>query len=142
METRQNKKKENLKNNVPIINIGDEIEFEYVDEYDTCDSCIIALKNSIQWIGDYMYGFSGFFIQATSVYFMWIFLHYASSHCYVYFCTPNSFQGFVISPFIITAPHCKALRWVIFNGSIAIDNMWVVFGTWLCSKIILPQVKL
>jgi len=89
------------------------------------------------------YTVSGFWVafDACSIYLMWILFHYVSTHLYAYFCAPNTFVGFIYSPFIIAAPHCRALRWVIFNGSVSIDNMWIVFGTWLCSKILLPRVN-
>ena len=77
--------------------------------------------------------------DACGIYLFWIFVHYVSSHMYVYFCTPNTFIGFVLSPFIVAAQHCRALRWVMFNGSASIDNMWIVFGTWLCAKLVVPR---
>jgi hypothetical protein len=79
--------------------------------------------------------------DACSIYMMWILLHYVSAHLYTYFCAPSTIVGFIYSPFVIAAPHCRALRWVIFNGSVSIDNMWIVFGTWLCSKILIPRAN-
>jgi len=73
---------------------------------------------------------------ASYVYLLWIVLHYVAAHLYARYCTPLTIMGFIISPFIITAPHCKGLRWVLYNGATMIETMWVVFGTWLCSKII------
>jgi hypothetical protein len=78
--------------------------------------------------------------HACSIYIMWVMLHYIASHLYIYFCTPTTIVGFLYSPFIISAPHCRALRWVIFNGSVSIDNMWIVFGTWLSSKLFIPKL--
>ena len=80
-------------------------------------------------------------MNACSIYILWIILHYISSHFYTKICTPNTFLGFLYSPFIITTPHCRALRWMIFNGSIIIDNMWIVLGTWICSKFIIPNMR-
>ena len=80
-----------------------------------------------------------FVFDACSIYLMWVVLHYLASHLYVYFCAPKTLVGFLYSPLIIAAPHCRALRWVIFNGAISIDNMWLVFGTWLCSKILIAR---
>jgi hypothetical protein len=91
-------------------------------------------------IKNYTINFTSFILNACSIYFMWIVLHYFASHCYIYFCTPNTFIGFIYSPFIVASPHCRAMRWVIFNGSVAIDNMWIVLGTWLCTKIIAPRL--
>ena len=77
----------------------------------------------------YMYG-------ASSLYLFWIMLHYFSTQMYVYYCAPRGFYGFFISPFLVAAPHCRAIRWIIHNGGNMVDNMWIILGTWLCSKII------
>lgn len=79
--------------------------------------------------------------NAVSIYILWVSMHYLSSHLYVYFCTPNTLIGYLYSPFIVAAPHCRALRWTMNNGAVSIDNMWFFFGTWLCSKIILPTKR-
>ena len=73
---------------------------------------------------------------ASSIYFFWIMLHYFSAQMYVYYCAPRGFYGFLISPFLVAAPHCRAIRWIIHNGGNMVDNMWLILGTWLCSKII------
>ena len=40
-----------------------------------------------------------------------------------------------MSPFLVSAPHCKAIRWVVHNGGNTIDNMWIMLATWICSKL-------
>lgn len=74
--------------------------------------------------------------SASSIYLFWIMLHYCSAQLYVYYCAPRGFYGFLISPFLVAAPHCRAIRWIIHNGGNMVDNMWLILGTWLCSKII------
>jgi hypothetical protein len=74
--------------------------------------------------------------SASSLYLFWIMLHYFSAQLYVYYCAPRGFYGFLISPFLVAAPHCRAIRWIIHNGGNMVDNMWLILGTWLCSKII------
>jgi hypothetical protein len=71
---------------------------------------------------------------------IWIVLHYAASHMYVHFCAPNSIIGFVMSLFITSTPQCRGLRWLINTGASSIDAVWVLLGTWFCSKLI--QVKI
>ena len=66
-------------------------------------------------------------------------LHYASAQLYVYYCAPPHTYGLFISPFLVSAPHCKALRWILHNGGNTIDNMWIILASWLCSKIIVNQ---
>lgn len=74
--------------------------------------------------------------SASSVYLFWIMLHYFSTQLYMYYCAPRGFYGFLISPFLVAAPHCRAIRWIIHNGGNMVDNMWIILGTWLCSKLI------
>jgi len=61
-------------------------------------------------------------------YLSWILLHYGASHMYTEFCTSWSIYGFLFSPFISSAPHCKALRWVMFTGTDQIHVMWLTVG--------------
>ena len=73
---------------------------------------------------------------ASSIYLYWTMLHYFSAQLYVYYCAPRGLYGFLISPFLVAAPHCRAIRWIIHNGGNMVDNMWLILGTWLCSKVI------
>ena len=75
--------------------------------------------------------------RLIGIYFAWISCHYIASHLYVSFCTPLTTVGFLFSPFIVAAPHCQALRWVVYNGGATIINMWGLLGAWIVSKIIL-----
>lgn len=75
--------------------------------------------------------------QTTNIYLFWIFLHYLSGQMYAYYCTPDHLKGFLVSPFLASSPHCKAIRWALYNGGNAIDNMWIILATWLCSKVII-----
>lgn len=77
--------------------------------------------------------------NATSIYFFWILMHYFSAQLYVYYCAPSGIYGLIISPFLISAPHCRALRWIIHSGGNMVDNMWIILGTWLCSKMLLNK---
>lgn len=74
--------------------------------------------------------------RASSMYLVWIVLHYTAGQLYGYYCAPSMFSGFFLSPFLVSAPHCKAIRWALYNGGNVIDSMWIVFATWLCSKIV------
>ena len=67
---------------------------------------------------------------------LWILLHFATPHLYIYFCTPATFMGFVASPFIATAPHCIALRWCIYNSGNVISTMWMLVGAWCVRKLL------
>ena len=90
---------------------------------------VLEMAEKGRYCVQYMYG-------ASSLYLFWIMLHYFSTQMYVYYCAPRGFYGFLISPFLVAAPHCRAIRWIIHNGGNMVDNMWIILGTWLCSKII------
>lgn len=63
-------------------------------------------------------------------YIMWILLHYVAAHLYPTYCVPFTISGLLLSPFMSSAPHCIALRWLIIEGSNVILTMWIVFGTY------------
>jgi hypothetical protein len=75
--------------------------------------------------------------KVSSVYLLWIFLHYFASHLYIYYCVPNTYIGFFMSPFMTMAPHCQGLRWIVYNGADIIGNMWIILGTWVCTNILI-----
>lgn len=76
-------------------------------------------------------------IELGGLYFVWILLHYICSHLYVSWCTPLTIIGFILSPFVVPAPHCQALRWVIVTGSNSITAMWFALGAWFAKKLVL-----
>jgi hypothetical protein len=81
--------------------------------------------------------YGNLFVELCGIYLVWIVLHYLSSHLYVAWCAPLTIVGFLLSPFVVPAPHCQAFRWVIVNGSNYITTMWFTFGTWIAKKIVL-----
>lgn len=93
---------------------------------------IIYIKQIIH----YLFHFIKIIIKISSVYVLWIILHFVSSHLYIKFCVPSSFVGFIISPFMTSSPHCQGLRWIIYNAANTINHMWVILGTWLCSYLL------
>jgi hypothetical protein len=40
-------------------------------------------------------------------------------------------MGFLLSPFMLSTPHCKLLNWAIYNGVANITAMWIVFMSWI-----------
>ena len=78
-----------------------------------------------------------FVYNVSSIYLFWIVTHYGASHLYTHVCVPQSTYGFLLSPVLASSPHCKAIRWAINNGGNTIDSMWLVIGTWICSKILI-----
>lgn len=75
------------------------------------------------------------FFELSGIYIMWIVLHYIAGILYCKYCTPDSIFGFLASPVLAAAPHCRAIRWVISTGGDIIVNMWVIIGTWIAAKL-------
>lgn len=113
------------------INESNEIELERIsrskvfdDFYEFTDKCVsFILRTAV------------FLFKISGVYILWIGLHYFSAHLYVKFCVPNSVIGFIMSPFMITTPHCQGLRWIVYNAANIINHMWILIGAWIYSMI-------
>lgn len=71
----------------------------------------------------------------TKIYLFWIFVHIMSVNLYCYCCAYPSLYGFLISPFIAVAPHCRALSWLMTNSITSINNMWLTLGTWCVTRL-------
>jgi hypothetical protein len=74
--------------------------------------------------------------SACGYYIMWILLHYAAIYLYPEFCAPYTILGFLLSPFMVSAPHCIAMRWIISEGSNIIMAMWIGVAGVLVNKIL------
>ena len=82
-----------------------------------------------------------FIFCASKIYLFWILLHYVASQLYVKLCVPQTLIGFIISPLLTVTPHCQGLRWIVYNGANIISNMWVVFGSWICTTILITATE-
>jgi hypothetical protein len=80
-------------------------------------------------IKDWVLNISGIFI-------IWIILHFVAANLYAKLCADFTIYGFIKSIFISEAPHCVALRWLIYNGGKAIHSMWVALAVWFTGKLI------
>jgi hypothetical protein len=92
-------------------------------------------NNSLNFL-NYLFKSLKISISISGIYIVWIFLHYVSANLYSKYCVPNTIYGFIISPILITTPHCQGLRWIVYNGGNQINNMWITIGSWLCLKLI------
>lgn len=93
------------------------------------DTFICKVYNSItSWI---QYLFPRVVVRVILVYLVWITIHYVASHLYISLCTPLSLRGFIMSAILVPAPHCQGLRWVVFNGAVKIEGMWVLLGGYI-----------
>jgi hypothetical protein len=99
------------------------------------NSLLNILFNFIKSILNIIYKLIKSFLKISCMYFVWIIMHYFASHLYTKLCVPNNFYGFLVSPFLTSTPHCQGLRWIVYNAANTINTMWILIGTWLCSKI-------
>ena len=109
------------------INESNEIELERISKSTFFDNLYEFTDKSISFI----LRTTVILFKISGVYILWIGLHYFSAHLYVKFCVPNSVIGFVMSPFMITTPHCQGLRWIVYNAANIINHMWIVIGAWI-----------
>ncbi len=76
------------------------------------------------------------------IYLLWVCLHYASAHLYVYYCTPIGIFGFIYSIFISPTPLCYALSWSIYNGNLSLFNIWSILGALCVGRLSFTNVKI
>ena len=94
-----------------------------------CDRCCQFVKDQIVHIKPILVFYIG-----------WIFIHYVCSHLYIYYCTPATWYGMFLSPFLSVTPHCIAFRWVINEGGNVIYSMWISLSTYVASSIIIKKL--
>lgn len=97
-----------------------------------------SIERIYNWIGicgNFMYKGVTYFLKLYGIYLLWICLHYLAAHLYTKLCVPNSLIGLIMSPFLISTPHCQGLRWIVYNAAGIINNMWVLIGAWLYSLL-------
>ena len=111
-----------------------EIKHKKIEE--PTDDIIDIINNTCIFIFDFVYKTIKIIINISGIYLLWIFLHHAASQLYVQICVPNTIAGFLMSPFMTATPHCQGLRWLIYNSANMINNMWLVLGAWICSKLL------
>lgn len=88
----------------------------------------MELKSIIAFVYDFVYNIAGIFI-------VWIVLHYLAANLYSSFCAELSLLGIIKSIFVAQAPHCVAMRWVIYNGGNVINSMWLSIAVWFTTKV-------
>ena len=69
--------------------------------------------------------------RGVYVYLSIVLLHYGAANLYPRMCTPVTIIGFIMSPFMVIAPHCEGLRWIIGFTGTQIRNMWLWIGGYL-----------
>jgi hypothetical protein len=87
------------------------------------------IPSIIWWLFTVTYSLFGYYI-------MWIALHYVAVHLYPTYCAPLTISGFILSPFMVAAPHCIAMRWMITEGANVIVTMWVAVGAYAIQRML------
>ncbi len=113
------------------INESNELELEKISRSKIFDEFYQLTDMTIS----YIFKTTIFLFKISGIYILWIGLHYFSAHLYVKFCVPNSVIGFIMSPLMITTPHCQGLRWIVYNAANIINHMWILIGAWIYSMI-------
>lgn len=93
---------------------------------------IKKIPSMLWWLITVIYSVFGYYL-------MWVGLHYLALHLYPMYCAPLSVLGFILSPFMVSAPHCVAMRWLIAEGSNVIVTMWVAVGAYAIQLMIRKQ---
>lgn len=137
MNTRNNKKnkskkieEEESKSTTSITSFEEEEESKEIEMENTKVKSQFNIIKSTAISGLY------FVYDASKIYILWLVLHFIASQAYPPICSPYSIWGFIITPILAATPQCKALRWVINTGGSTMELMWLIFGTWVCTKII------
>ena len=71
--------------------------------------------------------------ELFGIYLIWMAIFYGASRGHTYFCVPEGFVGFLMTPFLAQTPHCAAFRWLINNGALYINAFWMTL-TGICIK--------
>lgn len=103
----------------------------------------LSSKGILQKVYEYFIGIINTIVPAlkwlyfiSKVYIIWITIHYISCQLYVHYCVPSGVTGYLMSPFLVSSPQCKALRWAFYTGGNIIDNMWNYLGVWASTQLL------
>lgn len=68
-------------------------------------------------------------MRTVTIHTVLILVHFLGANLYSQLCTSQTLQGLLLSPFLVPAPHCEGLRWVVYNGALRINAMWLLLGS-------------
>jgi len=71
--------------------------------------CLIGVWNLLKNVPSIMWWLFTVIYSLFGYYLMWITLHYLAVHSYPMYCAPLTISGFILSPFMVAAPHCIAM---------------------------------
>ncbi len=104
--------------------------------YRTLNSCIGLLRHQVNRLRAMLWSLVKVIYSMFGYYLMWITLHYLAVHLYPTYCAPLTMVGFILSPLMVSAPHCIAMRWLVTEGSNVIVTMWVAIGAYAIQRML------
>jgi hypothetical protein len=126
LEKQQEQHKENMSENQETQTVEEKPDKNMLQiVYEYFMSAINTIVPVLKWV---------YFV--SKVYIIWITIHYISCQLYVHYCVPSGITGYLLSPFLVSSPQCKALRWAFYNGGNIIDNMWNYLGVWASTQLL------
>jgi hypothetical protein len=131
MKKMHNKRNEPQHTECEEIKVMNDIELQKISKSELLDTFYYSMNK----FGTFTFNTGVVLFKISGVYMLWICLHYFSAHLYVKFCVPDTIVGFIMSPFMISTPHCQGLRWVVYNAANTINHMWILIGAWIYSMI-------
>lgn len=137
MVKKNKEKDEDEDEKMTIEEINEQQDKELEKTLSNTDRFLKITYESVNYCFMFTYKTIKFIVKISGIYLLWIILHYFASHLYVKLCVPSTLFGFIMSPFMTATPHCQGLRWIVYNAANMINNMWIVFGAWICSTILI-----
>lgn len=134
---KQESEEEESEEQMRIEEINEQQDKELEKNQSNSDKILKITYEGVKYFFIITYKTIKFIFKISGIYLLWICLHFVSSHLYVKFCVPSTFIGFIMSPFMTATPHCQGLRWITYNAANMINNMWIIFGAWICSTILI-----
>ena len=104
--------------------------------YRTLNLCTGLLRRQVNRLLAMLWSLVTIIYSMFSYYLMWITLHYVAVHLYPTYCAPLTMVGFILSPFMVSAPHCIAMRWLVTEGSNVIVTMWFAIGAYAIQRML------
>ena len=74
-------------------------------------------------------------ITGIKLYLFWTFLHWSSVSLYHRLCVREDLIGFIITPLMTQAPHCKVLIWSFKHSADAFNGFNTIIISWMVGII-------
>ena len=72
---------------------------------------------------------------AIKFYLFWTTAHWAAVQVHQEYCAPRTFTGYLFTPLLSQAPHCKITTWIQRTSTDAFNAMTAIGVTWASSFV-------